>query len=261
MPDTAPLRERVDWLARNDQDGTLLVRIPRGPFLAGGTSFHEGDCQPFWVDLPAFYLALHPVTNAQYKLYLDATGESPPLRSELDRNEWSADSLPPEKADHPVVGVTWHEATSYCQWAGARLPSELEWEKGARGDDGRVYPWGRGWHEGHCHNDLTRRHLTTTGVWDYPQGCSVWGCYQMSGNVWEWCVDGFETTAYKRYARGDFSVPETDRLRVARGGSWFNTAAENFRAAYRHGHEPDEGDTHYGFRVAMDERRGAFRRR
>ena len=214
----------VEPIIENPVDGTLLVLIPAGEFIAGGPGSDEGE-GAFKVTLPSYYLGLHPVTNAQYKRFVDATGykHSPSQISD------------PSKADHPVVDVSWYDAKAYCDWAGLRLPTELEWEKGARGTDGREYPWGNEWDQSKCRNKDNKGSEETCGVWSYPEGCSHWGLYQMSGNVWEWCADLNDGKAYERYKGGDITPPSSGGSRVLRGGSWYNAfyVTDAFRCAYR----------------------------
>ena len=211
----------MEWLIENPKDGTLLVLIPEGEFLAGDDKFP--------VRLPAYYLALHPVTNGQYQRF---------------KSEWKRDD------DHPVMNVSWDDAQAYAKWAGLRLPSELEWEQGARGRDGREYPWGNEWDPGRCRNDKNTGSGSTCGVWSYPEGQSVWGLYQMAGNVWEWCADWYDDKAYTRYQAGDLTPPKRGVSRVLRGGSWVNVNSNGFRCAGRNYRGPDDRRVNDGFRCA-----------
>lgn len=230
----------IDWAAavpviENEKDGTLLVRIPEGVFLAGGTR-SDKDGGPFPVVLPAYYLALHPVTNAQYRRF---------------KPDWKGE---PSKDDHPVVDMGWSDAQAYCEWARLRLPSELEWEKGARWVDGREYPWGNAGCEGKCCNrdSTTSQSETPCAIWTYAEGCSAWGGYQLSGNVWEWCQDWHDSHAYERYRSGDIAATTSGTFRVARGGAYRLGRAGGYRCADRIGQSPSVPGEIFGFRCARN---------
>jgi formylglycine-generating enzyme required for sulfatase activity len=166
-----------------------MILIPAGDFVMGSDPQQDENAQDneqpqHRLYLPNYYLAKTPVTNAQYRAFVLATGHEAP-------EGWSHRTPPRGKEEHPVVHVSWYEAQGYCLWlsevTGRRysLPSEAEWEKGARGTDGRIYPWGDQWDDMRCNSGESGMGKATS-VHAYPQGASPYGLLDMAGNVREW---------------------------------------------------------------------------
>lgn len=202
-----------------------IVEIPAGPFLMGINQFGPDEQPQRQVQLPVFMIDRYPVTNDEYKRFVEETGHRLP-------KHWEGGTFPPGKANHPVVNVSWHDATAYSKWTGKRLPTEAEWEKAARGTDGQLYPWGNDFSRDHC-NVFETGLQSTTPVGLFPTGVSPYGVYDMAGNVWEWTADWFD--AGKRY-------------KVLRGSSWLNLS-DSARCTYRSYYQvPDRLSSNIGFR-------------
>jgi len=200
-----------------EQDGKEMVRVPAGPFLYG-----DGKER---TKLPEFWIDRTPVTNAEYAQFVAAMEWREP-------KHWEGCGPPEAIADHPVTEVSWEDATAYAEWAGKRLPTEQEWEKAARGTDGREYPWGNGEPTRElCNFDSNEGGTTPVGKYS-PQGDSSYGGMDMAGNVWEWTA----STAHMG-------------LRVVRGGSWGH-AARNVRCAFGDKRTPVGTYFNVGFRCA-----------
>ncbi len=156
---------------RHPVDGKFMTLVPAGIFLCGR------DNEPVWLD--AFLIDVHPTTNADYARFARATGHTTP-------SNWPDGRCPVAVHDHPVVFVTWHDATAYARWAGKSLPTSQQWEKAARGSRGHVYPWGNQPTPAKC-NVREGDVGSTTPVDRYHSGVSPFGVYDLCGNVWEWC--------------------------------------------------------------------------
>ncbi|MEO8341569.1 MAG: SUMF1/EgtB/PvdO family nonheme iron enzyme, partial [Nitrospirota bacterium] len=216
-----------------------MVKVPKGPFLYGDERVREVINHDYWIDQ-------YPVTNRKYRAFIVADGYGTHAYWSSDGWKWKIENniTTPKywnntkwnKADHPVVGVSYYEAEAYAKWVEKRLPTEREWEKAARGEDGRRYPWGEEFDKNRCNSDESGIGHTTP-VTQYPKGVSPYGCYDMAGNVWEWCADWYDE--------------EKKDWRVRRGGSWFNEPV-NLRASDRYWIYAVNRANFNGFRLAQD---------
>jgi formylglycine-generating enzyme required for sulfatase activity len=225
-----------------------IVLIPAGKFLMGSDPRKDGcardDEQPQHVlFLPEYHIARTPVTNDQYLVFTLATGYAPPA-------PWEDGKPPPGVERHPAVLVSWHDAMAYCRWLAKitgkpyALPSEAEWEKGARGTDGRIFPWGDQWDPARCGTSA----VGTTPTGACPQGASPYGLQDVAGNVWEWTRS--LGTKYPYIADDGREVLETKAPRVVRGGS-FNNPWAYLRCASRLCYDPSVRDRDIGFRIVI----------
>ena len=230
-PPVAALAD-IDW-----------VEIPGGDYI-----YQDGKRRT----LPTFHMARHPITNVRYQAFIDASGYD-------DERWWQGIERPqPQEsrwpqATRPCISVNWYEAVAFCRWLSeqlgytVRLPSEEEWERAARGRDGRAFPWGDDYHTGYANINETWDNAgeckleQTTIVGAYPQGASTEGVLDMAGNVCEWCLN--------KHAHPEEIEPDASGdARVLRGGSWYGNP-DAVRCAERNWNSPGERVDNAGFRL------------
>lgn len=202
--------------------------------------------------LDAFWIYQTEVTNAMYRLCADAGACDAPARTSSNtRPDYFQNAA---YADYPVMHVNWASADTYCRWAGARLPTDAEWEKAARGADGRLFPWGDAWPTAELANVWRRDAGDTVPVTSYPAGASPYGVYGMAGNVWEWVSDWYEPDYYRYGSAFNPTGPPRSGSgeRGGRGGNWY--WQESYAsAAYRDYWDPALSGEDVGFRCAAGE--------
>lgn len=270
-----------------------MLLIPAGSFIMGTDQDEarrlsqetQGDRLEWYrreqpaheVVLPDYKIARSPVTVREFTVFIQAGGYDNPVfwseagwawktSNRITCPEYWGEEPWSGQPDYPVIGVSWYAAQAYCAWLSAatglpyRLPTEIEWEKAARGPDGRRYPWGNAWNPACCNVNQQSRDswetqfrrprpngLSPVGKFS-PQGDSPYGCVDMAGNVWEWCA-----TPLLRYPLTTprpavtFNAAEP---RVVRGGSWYH-GPEDARCAARYCYYPQGQDNVVGFRVAL----------
>lgn len=209
-----------------EKDGKEMIYIPDGDSTMGSDEGRSNQAPAHKVYVAAFYIDRYPVTNEEYKRFVDATGHPVPCYNvewaEPFEYNWDLEKrIPPAgREKHPVVLVSWEDARAYAAWAGKRLPTEAEWARAARGSDGRRWPWGNEFIEGRCNTKESDTHGTTPVGQYSPDGDSPWGVGDMVGNVWEWTSSLFRPFPYD--ANDGRESQEAPGWRVLRGGSWRN---------------------------------------
>ncbi|HEX2908435.1 MAG TPA: formylglycine-generating enzyme family protein [Phototrophicaceae bacterium] len=259
-----PVLHNADWTPiTHTFDGVEMVLVPMGCFSMGNDSepYYWNDKARRWVGgVPdggqqcfeePFWLDKTEVTNAQYKLCVDAGACTPPG----DRTDYDDAAY----ADHPVVYVDWTQAQTYAEWRGGRLPTEREWEYAARGPDALFFPWGNefdgtrlNYCDQNCPYDSRDKavddgYSTTAPVGSYPGGSSWVGARDLSGNVWEWTNSVYVSYPYDK-DDGREDVGRADVMVAVRGGAFLNFYIEA-RAAIRYLYLPGSGNDYFGFRV------------
>ena len=235
-----------------------MVMIPAGPFTMGSNDGPHNERPAHTVTLDAYYIDRYEVTLSLYRKFLEeGNHDAPPT--------WDAEAAT-SVGDRPAIGMRWESAVAYCRWAGKRLPTEAEWEKAARGTDGRRYPWGEmqpfvdiaNYNRGMWVSEAVTLMAVTGGLEGMSVrhglkegGKSPFGVSHMAGNAAEWVADWYERDYYHKSPGRNPSGPMTGEKRVLRGGSWADVPSA-LRATARFSAEPNFEDRTVGFRCAMD---------
>jgi formylglycine-generating enzyme len=227
------------------KDGAPMVLVPAGEFTMGSEQGDDDEQPVHRVFIDSFYLDTFEVTNGRFAKFVEAIQSEPPWG-------FADQETPVVHAEQPVRWVNWLEATGYCLWAGKRLPTEAEWEKAARGTDGRIYPWGNepptptqavfGLKEGA---------ETVSPIGNRDPGRSPYGIHDLAGNLYEWVADWYDEAIYTPNPTIDPRGPAEGALKVQRGGSYLNNPYR-LRASFRTKSDPTEHAPNVGFRCAQD---------
>ena len=230
---------------RRAMDGMLMVYVPAGTFKMGSDEGPVIGKPAHTVGLDAFWIDQTDVTNAEYGWCVSADKCTPPSKngSRPDSSTYGN----PRYDNHPVVYVSWDQAAAYCKWVRARLPSEAEWEKAARGSDGRKYPWGETIDSTFANYGMKVGDTTT--VCSYPKGNSPYGACDMAGNVWQWTADWYSFNYYENSPAYNPTGPASGTSRTVRGGSWGDSLV-SLNSAHRLDFAPYFSDSAIGFRCA-----------
>jgi len=245
------------------KDGMVLVRIPAGEFKMGSSRVEDpqagnDELPQHTVYLDTYWIDMTEVSNAQYAMCVADSGActKPANNYSVTRGSYYDDS---QYADYPVIFVSWSQAAAYCAWAGRRLPTEAEWEKAARGPDGRIYPWGNAFDgtlanycDVNCQNDwkdsrFDDGYTDTSPVGNYPGGASIYGALDMAGNVHEWVADWYGP--YSQNPQVNPTGPVSGQEKIIRGGSWGDDTG-HVRTSIRSPINADNWLDFIGFRCA-----------
>lgn len=231
------------------KDGAPMVLVPAGDFTMGSDRGDEDESPIHRVQVNAFYIDKFEVTNGRFAKFVDAIQSEPPWGFG-DKN------TPVAHVDRPVRWVNWMDAMAYCLWVGKRLPTEAEWEKAARGTDGRIYPWGNDSptpvHAVYGLKEGGEEALSVIG--DRAKGQSPYGAHDLAGNLYEWVMDWYAENYYGNFATAPAVNPRGPKegtAKVQRGGSYINSPYR-LRSTFRTKGDPTEEDPHVGFRCAQD---------
>jgi sulfatase modifying factor 1 len=231
--------------ALTGKDGAPMVLVPAGEFTMGSEQGDDDEQPVHRVSLDSFYLDTFEVTNGRFAKFVAAIQSEPPWG-------FADQETPVVQAEQPVRWVNWMDALGYCLWAGKRLPTEAEWEKAARGTDGRTYPWGNAPPTAaHAVFGLTEGDETVSPIGTRDLGSSPYGVHDLAGNLYEWVTDWYDDAFYTQHSPSNPRGPVEGTTKVQRGGSYINSPYR-LRSAFRTKGDPTEHAPHVGFRCAQD---------
>ena len=228
-------------------EGREMVEIPEGPFTMGYNHGDPDETPAHPVYLKTYFIDLKEVTQSEYDRFVRMTKREKPQVPVFEE-----DIAKLMGADFPVVGIGWNDAFAYCRWAGKRLPTEAEWEKAARGEGQRLYPWGKEFTYASSNiggNDDGFPYLSPVG--SYEMGRSPYGVYDMMGNVAEWVADTYDAHYYENSPFRDPPGPDTTEFKVIRGSTWRDSKL-NARLTKRFSAKMWRTDATIGFRCTQD---------
>lgn len=250
-----------------DAKDVEMALVPAGEFIMGSDDGKDDEKPAHTVYLDAYYIDKYEVTNAAYKVCVDAGVCQPPKLTihsgASDNSVYYGNS---KFDNYPVIFMDWFSANAYCEWREASLPTEAQWEKAARGTDERLYPWGDEISCDKANYSVTYRYgcsRDTSEVGSYPRGVSPYGVYDLVGNVSEWVADWYSATYYQISPQSNPQGPDSGQYRVLRGGWWFDYYHEHFISTSRNKAEPNYSGEYFsrivgsgyeaiGFRCAKD---------
>jgi formylglycine-generating enzyme required for sulfatase activity len=234
----------------HDSFGVPMRLVSAGTFIMGSDTGRVDEKPAHMVDLPAFYIDKYEVTNRLYRDCVQTRVCKPPQEPSLSTQKDYFSNVAYD--DYPVIGVDWTKAKTYCEWRGASLPTEAEWEKAARGTDKRTYPWGEEGNICAYANGIACGFANTMPVGYFERGISPYDVYDMAGNVYEWVADLFDVyPGGNPISSNRWEFGKT--LRVIRGGSYFMNGSDNvttLRTTFRMGVNPESSELDMGFRCA-----------
>ncbi|MBS3764285.1 MAG: DUF4838 domain-containing protein, partial [Planctomycetes bacterium] len=247
-----PLKITGDARAVNPLEGTEMIWVPGGAFLRGRKGGYRDETPARTIKVDGFWISKTPITVEKYRKFLKATGR----KDKIKIPGWPYQVAPPlrKEGTYPAL-ANWYNAQAYCAWAGGSLPTEAEWEKAARGTDGRLYPWGNKWDVDKVARRPWKKYVLARGmhpVATVPEGASPYGALDMADNVWEWVADWYDPQYYEEAPAESPPGPGSGTFKVLRGGSSLWDRRHN-TTTFRFPHPPwVDNWVQTGFRLVID---------